>query len=452
MTVARTWYFSLWLCVSHFTFLAASPWATAQSSDSAAGREPQLSGPIVLVAGEITKKDTLGHHDYLGGCKCLQMLLQQTPGVEVILVPDAWPSDVSLLDRASAVVFYTDGGGKQAFLSSPERIAAVDGVAKRGAGLVFIHQAVDFPAEVADTAKSWLGGIYRTGKSGRGHWPSSHVDFPTHPITRGVTPWKVKDGWLNGIDFVSEMRGITPLVWSGKVYEGSRSGLDPEHKASLRTSFLLTNKPNIKSIKDFGPNDRIALPSIRVSIQAIVLAMGVEQAFGPGKAGELDNIQVAMAHPEAYAALTSGAGGVTGYMASSPFQERALKLPNITKVADSFSIQGGPATLSVIYAKSDFVDKNPKLTAAFMEAQKKAVAMIKSDLKGSIDKYYAVTKDKTDRAIVEEILSGPNYDFDIFPKESMKIADFMVKTGALKQKPTSWKDYFFATVHGEPGS
>ncbi len=245
--------------------------------------------------------------------------------------------------------------------------------------------------------------------------------------------------------------GLAPLL---TLWDRTRANYKVKALSAINASpmFLLTNKPNIKSIKDFGPNDRIALPSIRVSIQAIVLAMGVEKAFGAGKAGELDNIQVAMAHPEAYAALTSGAGGVTGYMASSPFQERALKLPNISKVADSFSIQGGPATLSVIYAKSDFVDKNPKLVAAFMAAQKQAVAMIKSDLKGSIDKYYAVTKDKTDRAIVEEILSGPNYDFDIFPKESMKIVDFMVKTGALRQKPDSWKDYFFPTVHGEPGT
>lgn len=216
--------------------------------------------------------------------------------------------------------------------------------------------------------------------------------------------------------------------------------------------YLLTNKPEIKSIKDFGPNDRIALPSIRVSIQAIVLAMGVEQAFGPGKWGELDNIEVAMAHPEAFAALTSRAGGITGYMASSPFQERALKVPGITKVADSFNILGGPSTFSVSYAKSDFVKNNPKLVEAFVAAQRRAVGLIKSDLKGSIDKYYSVTGDKTDRAIVEEILASPEYDFDIFPKETMKVVDFMYRSGALKQKPASWKDYFFEPVHADKGS
>lgn len=245
--------------------------------------------------------------------------------------------------------------------------------------------------------------------------------------------------------------GLAPMLtlWDKTSKNYAVKGLSAINASPM---YLLTNNPNIKSIKDFGPNDRIALPSIKVSIQAIVLAMGVEQAFGPGKWGELDNIEVAMAHPEAYAALTSKAGGITGYMASSPFQERALKVPGITKVADSFQIQGGPATLSVIYAKSDFVKNNPKLVEAFMAAQRRAVNLIKTDLKGSIDKYYAVTGDKTDRAIVEEILSSPEYDFDIYPKESMKVADFMYRTGALKQKPASWKDYFFETVHSEKGN
>ncbi|OYX11612.1 MAG: hypothetical protein B7Z15_11495 [Rhizobiales bacterium 32-66-8] len=245
--------------------------------------------------------------------------------------------------------------------------------------------------------------------------------------------------------------GLAPMLtlWdkTSKIY-----GVKGLSAINASPMYLLTNKPEIKSIKDFGPNDRIALPSVKVSIQAIVLAMGVEQAFGPGKSGELDSIQVAMAHPEAFAALTTKAGGITGYMASSPFQERALKVPGIHKVADSFSIQGGPATLSVIYAKADFVKNNPKLVETFMEAQRKAIALIRSDLKGSIDKYYAVTGDKTNRAVVEEILASPDYDFDIFPKESMKIADFMYRTGALKQKPASWKDYFFETVHSEKGS
>jgi NitT/TauT family transport system substrate-binding protein len=245
--------------------------------------------------------------------------------------------------------------------------------------------------------------------------------------------------------------GVAPLLTT---WDRTRTNYRVKALSAINASpmHLLTNKPNIRSIMDFGDSDRIALPSIRISIQAIVLAMGVEQAFGPGKWNALDSIQVAMAHPEAYAALTSRAASITGYMASSPFQERALQQPGIAKVIDSYKILGGPSTLSVIYAKSDFVEKNPKLVDAFMAAQKAAVASIRNDLPGAIDKYFAVTSDKTSRAIVEEILKSKDYDFDIHPKATMPVADFMVRTGILKVKPASWKDFFFDTVKNEPGS
>jgi len=61
-----------------------------------------------------------------------------------------------------------------------------------------------------------------------GHWDSNHVDLPKHPITSGVIPWEINDGWLNAIQFVEGMMGVTPLVWSSKGYAGSRAGLDKD--------------------------------------------------------------------------------------------------------------------------------------------------------------------------------------------------------------------------------
>jgi type 1 glutamine amidotransferase len=183
---------------------------------------------ILLVAGETAKVDKMGHHDYLAGNACLKVLLSQTPNVETVQVAEGWPEEEKIFDGVNSVVFYTDGGGKQAFLNSPERVAKVQKLVESGVGLVMIHQAVDFPAEFAEEAKSWIGGVYLHGRSGRGHWDSNHVDFPQHPITSGVQPWQINDGWLNDLVFVESMRGITPLVWSGKEYAGSRAGLDKD--------------------------------------------------------------------------------------------------------------------------------------------------------------------------------------------------------------------------------
>lgn len=181
---------------------------------------------IVLVAGETAKVDVPGHHDYLAGCQCLEQQLKQTPGVETVQVADGWPRDETVLNGANSLVFYTDGGGKQAFLKNAERVAKVQALIDAGCGLVLIHQAVDVPDEHAAQVQSWLGGAYLKNKSQRGHWDSQHVEFPVHPVTRGVTPWKINDGWLNAIQFVNQKQGITPLVWSSKEYEEGRAGID----------------------------------------------------------------------------------------------------------------------------------------------------------------------------------------------------------------------------------
>ena len=34
----------------------------------------------------------------------------------------------------------------------------------------------------------------------------------------------VRDGWLNELKFVEDLKGVTPLVWSGKTHQGSPDG------------------------------------------------------------------------------------------------------------------------------------------------------------------------------------------------------------------------------------
>jgi len=205
-------------CVALATFCIATAIAV----------EPTKETKIVLIAGETAKVDVMGHHDYLAGCQCMAELLQQTSGVKAVQITDGWPNDETVLEQANAVVFYTDGGGKQAFLSTADRVAKLDQLIQRGAGVVMIHQAVDFPDEFASEGKRWLGGVFLLRKSDRGHWDSKHVDFPIHPTTQGVSPWEINDGWLNGINFVQDLKGITPLVWSGKEYLESRAGLEKD--------------------------------------------------------------------------------------------------------------------------------------------------------------------------------------------------------------------------------
>ncbi len=229
---------------------------------------------IVLVAGETALVDVVGHHDYLAGCACLEAMLRQTRNVDVVQVHKGWPDDDIVFANAKAVVFYTDGGGKQAFLETPLRVAKLQSLVDSGVGIVMIHQAVDFPEAVADQAKSWLGGIYVKTASGRGHWDSNHVDFPKHPITRGVAPWKINDGWLNAIQFVDGMKGITPLVWSGKEYAGSRAGLD---KDIVAWSYERPNGGRSFSFTGLDAHSAWSLPGMRqLVVNGVLWTAGIE--------------------------------------------------------------------------------------------------------------------------------------------------------------------------------
>jgi hypothetical protein len=180
---------------------------------------------IVLVPGRMKPADRAGHHDYLAGCSLLAFLLRQTPGAAAAVL-DA-PENDDLLDAARSLVFYTGGGSKHALLESEQRRRRIETSVERGAGIVLIHQAIRFPPELAALGATWMGGTHGA-ESGRGHWRTQHGEFPSHAVMRGVTPWRIRDGWLNGIRFVDGMAGVTPLVWSGRRYRGSSRGGDAD--------------------------------------------------------------------------------------------------------------------------------------------------------------------------------------------------------------------------------
>ncbi|MFT5129327.1 MAG: hypothetical protein ACI8W8_002949 [Rhodothermales bacterium] len=194
----------------------AGPKAHGQYRPSAV----QLPKPskIILVAGSIKEKDWLGHHDYLAGCKLLADLLQQTANVETIVVEKDWPADASVFDGAAAILFFSDGAGKQPFLQTPERIAILQKLMSARVGLVALHQVIDFSKAQVNLGRNWLGATFATG-SGRGHWPTKHSKFPRHAITRAVAPWEIKDGWL----CVHANPEITPVLWAAKSGNGAQN-------------------------------------------------------------------------------------------------------------------------------------------------------------------------------------------------------------------------------------
>jgi NitT/TauT family transport system substrate-binding protein len=215
---------------------------------------------------------------------------------------------------------------------------------------------------------------------------------------------------------------------------------------------MLTRNPNVKSIKDFGPDDRIAVPTIRASMQAMMMGIALEQAFGPGQHGRLDSNQVQLGHPEALTALLNPQHEINSHFSIPPYQDIEMKSPLVHSVLVSTDVLGGAATISNCWASQKFVDANPIKIKAFIAAVDEASEMIAKDPKAAAEIYVAVTKEKITVDELVGIIKQPGAVFSATPLRSMLWAEYMHRIGLIKQKPASWKDYSFPNIHDRNGS
>jgi NitT/TauT family transport system substrate-binding protein len=216
------------------------------------------------------------------------------------------------------------------------------------------------------------------------------------------------------------------------------------------TAFVVvTNKPGIKTLKDFTDQDRIALPATN-SPQAIILKMAAAQLYGPDKYTHFDTMMVALPHPDAANALLSGQ--ISGYVSTPPFQQFLLRDARIHAVARSRDFTGGQdATGVILGGNKKFVDDNPKLAKAVYLGLADAMKFIADNPAKAADLYIESEKSKLSKDDVTTMLTDRSTIFDERPHGLKQFADFMLKVGMLKQSPKDWKDTFFPIAHQAGG-
>ena len=134
--------------------------------------------------------------------------------------------------------------------------------------------------------------------------------------------------------------GVGPIV---TLWSRTRGNLDVRGIAALNSMplYLVTRNPAVKTIKDITDRDRIALPAVKVSVQAVILQMAAEQAFGAGQQNRLDPWTVTLSHPDAMQALLSGQSEINAHLGSPPFQYQELARPGNHMVLNSYDVLGG---------------------------------------------------------------------------------------------------------------
>ena len=256
-------------------------------------------------------------------------------------------------------------------------------------------------------------------------------------------PAVMNDGLLSGtMHFVAQ--GAPSLI---TLWDKTRGSIGVKGVAAMTTYplYLVTRNPEVKSIKDFTPKDKIAVPSVKISTQAIMLQMAAAQAWGEREYGRLDPLTVSLSHPDAMVAFINSSGGVNAHFATSPFYEQEIKaVPGARVITTNYEILGGPATAVVLTTTSRFRDANPKVYKAFFDALSEAVDIVNKDKRAAAKLYLEMAKDtKNSLDDILAIIGDKDYRYTLKPEKVLKTAQFMAKIGTIKQAPTSVEELFF---------
>jgi NitT/TauT family transport system substrate-binding protein len=216
-------------------------------------------------------------------------------------------------------------------------------------------------------------------------------------------------------------------------------------------NYLNVRNTSIKDVRDFTEKDRIAVPAVKVSNQAMYLQMLAEKVFGESEYQKLDTLTVSLAHSDAMNAFLLPGSEVTAHFTIEPYASRE-RAAGAKTLMSSFDILGGPGTTSVMWTTSKFHNENPKTYAAFVAATLEAFAFIDRDKKAAADYYIRVTGTKEAPADIKAMLNDPLLRFGLVPSNIMQQADFMFRKGIIKVRPANWQELFFSNVHTAAGS
>jgi len=265
------------------------------------------------------------------------------------------------------------------------------------------------------------------------------------------SPAAMNDALLSGsVDIVSG--GVPGLLTIWARTQGSANAIKGVAAFSSQPILLNTSNPKIVAITDYTDKDKIALPAVKVSVQAMMLQMAAAKAWGQANYAKLDPITVGMSPPDSTIALLSDSTDITSVFGVPPFQYQQLEKPGVHTVLNSYEVFGGPHTFTVAWTSSQFRDKNPALYKALIAAFAEATEMLKADVRPASQYWIDNVKSKLTVEKVAEIASGKEVKWTMVPENTMKYAEFMHAVGSIKMKPSSWQDLFFPEVHNLPGS
>jgi NitT/TauT family transport system substrate-binding protein len=337
------------------------------------------------------------------------------------------------LDRRQALAALAGGVG---IVAAPAVLRAdapltVKFVEQRGLLYIPVDVMVSGGILQKEATKLGLGKIEATATALSGPGPvldailSGAADYGTAALPSLLTVWQKTKGTAN------EVRAV------GTVANGAMT--------------LYTINPNIKTLADFTEKDRIAVPTVRLSFNAMMLQMAAEQLWNDPH--RLDHLTVALGHPDAVSALSAGYGKatITAHIAVQPYTDRGLKLPGAHIITDSRKVFGGSLTQITLLASKKTKEKNPTLFKAVGNALQEAIRVASADKRAAAELWKRVQKAPEPLEDLVKQLNDPGFEFTSRPQRIGHFTAFLNRIGTMKEKVTDWKALFWETAYNQQG-
>jgi NitT/TauT family transport system substrate-binding protein len=263
-------------------------------------------------------------------------------------------------------------------------------------------------------------------------------------------PGPVLDAMLSGAaDYGTAALPSLLTIWEKT--RGTANEVKAVGTVSNGAMTLYTINPNVHAIADFTERDRIAVPTVRISFNSMMLQMAAEQQWNDPF--RLDHLTIALGHPDAVAALSAGYGKatVTAHIAVQPFTDRGLKLPGAHAITDSRKVFGGPLTQITLLATKQTRDRNPLLFKAVANALEESIRIANADKRAAAALWKQVQKAPENIDDLVAQLDDPGFEFTSQPHRIAYFAAFLNRIGTMKAKLGDWKELFWETAHYQPG-
>ena len=198
--------------------------------------------------------------------------------------------------------------------------------------------------------------------------------------------------------------------------------------------WLICVNPKIKTLRDITPETKI---NVKISGDGnhMLLKTYTAAEFGVDQANRFDNNLVFMPRDQAFQILSSDKGGIDCAIIGSPYQNVLVNSgrAHIVARADNKTVYGFP---NVSYTTSKWLEENPELAKAWIEATNAAIEEYARDPKPMIQTY--LEKDHISGITVDEVLQAKKENNDVFITDLKPALAFIKTMLDIKLFPVSY--------------